>query len=144
MAIFVLTFHVRKTRMCHRGAWKAGWQFPNVTRPELKVRGRPLFVLTLHVRKTGKCHRGAWKSGWQFPDVTRQEQNWRERPIFILTSHVRKSGKGKSGEKCHTDHTEVPQWSRNSVVQNRLVNDVPCRAFQRGWFHQTRRNRRVW
>ena len=30
------------------------------------------------------------------------------------------------------------------LVPNRLVNDVPSRAFQRGWFHQTRRNRRVW
>ena len=26
---------------------------------------------------------------------------------------------------------------RNSVVPKRLVSDVPCRAFQRGWFHQT-------
>ena len=62
MALFVLTLHVRKTGKCHRGAWKAGWQFPDVTRPELKLRGMPIFVLTLHVRKTGKCHRRAWKA----------------------------------------------------------------------------------
>ena len=53
MAIFVLTLHVRKIGKCHRDAWKAHWQFPDVTRPELKVRGRPIFFLTLHVGKTG-------------------------------------------------------------------------------------------
>ena len=59
--------------MCHRRVWKAHWQIPDVTRPELKVRERPIFFLTLHVGKTGssetgkgssetgsgKCHRGA-------------------------------------------------------------------------------------
>ena len=30
MAIFILTCNVRKTGKCHRGHWKAGWQFPNV------------------------------------------------------------------------------------------------------------------
>ena len=65
--------------------------FPNVTRQELKVRGRLISFPTLHVRKTGKCHREAWVAGWQFPNVTRQEQNLRERPIFILTLHVRKT-----------------------------------------------------
>ena len=34
MQFFILTLHVRKTRMCPRGAWKAGWEFPDVTRPE--------------------------------------------------------------------------------------------------------------
>ena len=37
--------------------------------------------------------------------------------IFILTLHVRKTGRGKQGEKCHKDHPEVPQRSRNSVGQ---------------------------
>ena len=65
MQFFILTLHVRKTRMCPRGAWKAGWQFPNVTRPELKVRGRPIFILTLHVRKTGSSEtgKGSGKTG---------------------------------------------------------------------------------
>ena len=62
MQFFILTLHVRKTRMCPRGAWKAGWQFPNVTRPELKVRGRPIFILTLHVRKTGSSETGKGSS----------------------------------------------------------------------------------
>ena len=38
--------------MCHREACRAHWVLPDVTRPELKVRGRPIFILTLHVRKT--------------------------------------------------------------------------------------------
>ena len=62
MAFFFPTLHVRKTRKCPRGAWKAGWQFPNVTRPELKVRGRPIFILTLHVRKTGSSETGKGSS----------------------------------------------------------------------------------
>ena len=49
---FFPTLHVGKTRMCHREACRAHWVFPDVTRPELKVRGRPIFILTLHVRKT--------------------------------------------------------------------------------------------
>ena len=40
--------------MCHRGHCKAGWEFPDVTRPGLKVRERPIIFLTLHVRKTGR------------------------------------------------------------------------------------------
>ena len=62
---FVPTLHVRKTRMCHRGAWKAGWEFPDVTRPELNLRERPIFFLTLHVRKTGKDEtgKGSGKTG---------------------------------------------------------------------------------
>ena len=73
--IFILTLHVGKTRMCHRGAWKAGWEFPDVTRQELKVRRMAIFFLTLHVGKTGsgetgkgsgetgswKCYRGTGK-----------------------------------------------------------------------------------
>ena len=107
--------------------------FPDVTRPELKVRGRPFFVLTLHVRKTGKCHREAWMAGWQFPNVTRQEQNLRGRPISFLMLHVGKTGRGKQGEKCHTDHPERPQRGWNSVVPNRFGIDVPWRAVWRGW-----------
>ena len=61
MAFFFLTLHVRKTMMCHRGAWKAGWEFPNVTRPEQKVRGMAFFFPTLHVRKTRK--RKTWLGG---------------------------------------------------------------------------------
>ena len=59
---FILTLHVRKTGRCHRGAWKASWQFPNVTRQEQNLRGRPISFLMLHVGKTGrgkqgeKCH----------------------------------------------------------------------------------------
>ena len=62
---FVLTFHVRKTKMCHRGAWKAGWQFPDVTRPELNLRRMAIFFLTLHVRKTGsgETGKGSGKTG---------------------------------------------------------------------------------
>ena len=67
--IFVPTLYVRKTTMCHRGAWKAGWEFPNVTRPEQNLRGRLIFILTLHVRKTGsgetgfgKGHRGSGRA----------------------------------------------------------------------------------
>ena len=65
MPIFILTLHVRKTGKCHRDAWKVGWQFPDVTRPELNLRGMAFFVLTLHIGKTGgatevpqMCHRG--------------------------------------------------------------------------------------
>ena len=65
MAIFVLTLHVRKTRKCHRRVWKAHWQIPDVTRPELKVRERPIFFLTLHVGKTGSSEtgKGSGKTG---------------------------------------------------------------------------------
>ena len=56
--ILLLTLHVRKTGKGRRGAWKAVGQFPDVIRPELKVRERPIFILTLHVRKTGKGRRG--------------------------------------------------------------------------------------
>ena len=59
MAFFALTLYVRNTRKCHREACRAGWQFPDVTRPEIKVRGRPICILTLYVRKTGKCHRSS-------------------------------------------------------------------------------------
>ena len=93
MPIFFPTLNVRKTGKCHRGAWKAGWQFPDVTRQELNLRGMPIFFPTLHVRKTGKCLRGAWKAGWQFPDVTRQELNLRGMPIFFPTLYVRKTGR---------------------------------------------------
>ena len=71
---------------------------PDVTRPELKVRGRPFFFPTLHVRKTRMCHRGAWKAGWEFPDVTRPEQKVRERPFFFLTLYVGKTGEQRNGE----------------------------------------------
>ena len=54
MPFFIPTLYVRKTGKCHRGAWKAGWEIPNVIRPELKVRGMPFFFLTLHVGKTGE------------------------------------------------------------------------------------------
>ena len=57
--IFIPTLHVRKTGKCHRAAWRAGWQFPDVTRPEIKVRGRPIFILTLHVGNTRRCHRSS-------------------------------------------------------------------------------------
>ena len=62
MPIFFPTLYVRKTGKCLRGAWKAGWQFPDVTRQELNLRGMPFFFLTLYVRKTRrgkqseKCH----------------------------------------------------------------------------------------
>ena len=59
MAFFILTLYVRNTGMCHRAAWRAGWQFPDVTRPEIKVRGRPIFILTLHVGNTRRCHRSS-------------------------------------------------------------------------------------
>ena len=71
MLVFLPSFlmcHIRKTWKCHRGAWMAGWEFPNVTRQELKVRKMAIFILTSHVRKTGKCHRGACKAGWPFPE----------------------------------------------------------------------------
>ena len=55
---FFLTLHVRKTGKCHRGPWKAYWQFPDVIRPELKVHVKSIFILTLHVGKTGKGRRG--------------------------------------------------------------------------------------
>ena len=60
--IFILTLHVGKTGKRHRRAWKAVWQIPNVTRPELNRREMAIFFPTLHVRKTGnekqseKCH----------------------------------------------------------------------------------------
>ena len=57
MPFFFPTLYVRKTRKCHRGVWKAGWQFPDVTRQELKVRGMPFFFPTLYVRKTGRENR---------------------------------------------------------------------------------------
>ena len=57
---FFPTLYVRKNGKCHRGAWKACWQIPNVTRPELKVRGRLIFIPTLHVRKTGSGENGDW------------------------------------------------------------------------------------
>ena len=44
--------------MCHRGVWKAGWQFPNVIRPELKVCGMAFFILTLHVGKPEAATQG--------------------------------------------------------------------------------------
>ena len=44
---------------CHREAYRAGLQFPDVTRPEIKVRGMALFVLTLHVGNTRRGHRGS-------------------------------------------------------------------------------------
>ena len=56
--IFILTLNVRKTGIGHRGPWKAGWRFPDVTRQELKVHGRPIFILTLHVGKTGSSEAG--------------------------------------------------------------------------------------
>ena len=62
MAFFLLTLHVGKTGKCHRSAYRAGWEIPNVTRPELKVRGRPIFFLTLHVRKTGEGPAGLSKA----------------------------------------------------------------------------------
>ena len=52
-------------------------------------------------------------------------------------------GENRANSATHTT-LEGPGRGRNSVVPNRLVNDVPCRAFQRGWFHQTRQNWRVW
>ena len=63
--IFILTLHVGKTRMCHRGAWKAGLEFPDVTRPELNLRRMAIFFLTLHVRKTGsgETGKGSGKTG---------------------------------------------------------------------------------
>ena len=41
-------------------------------------------------------------------------------------------------------HARVLCDSFGSLVPKRLVSDLPCRAFQRGWFHQTRQNWRVW
>ena len=81
-----------------------GWGFPDVTRRELNVRGRPIFVLTLHVRKTessieglkvkqtylarrncgGKYYRDVCRACRGFPDVIDQELKVRERPILIL------------------------------------------------------------
>ena len=63
--IFILTLNVRKTGIGHRGPWKAGWRFPDVTRQELKVHGRPIFIPTLHVGKTGSSEtgKGSGKTG---------------------------------------------------------------------------------
>ena len=115
---------------------------PDVTRPELKVRRRPIIFPTLHVRKTKMCHRGAWKAGWQFPDVTRPELKVRGRPIFFPTLHVRKTGSSETGKWSDetgkwSDETgsgaakqgrEGLQRCRNSVVPNRFGIDVPWRA----------------
>ena len=68
------TLHVRKTGKWHREAWKACWQFPDVTRPELKLHERPFLFPTLHVRKqeAAKTEKGggergteAAKQGWE-------------------------------------------------------------------------------
>ena len=98
MAFFFLTLHVRKTKMCHRGAWKAGWQFPNVTRPELKVRGRPIFILTLHVRKTGSSEDRA-HSG-ESMQSNRNEEGCRLCPPEPMAAHGHVNG-----------WREAPGWS---------------------------------
>ena len=54
--IFFPTLHVRKTGKCHRGAWKAGWQFPDVTRQENRKRRNGERKRRKACRK---CHRGA-------------------------------------------------------------------------------------
>ena len=95
--IFILMCHIRKTRRANsdceapQKTRKNGRGFPNVARPELKVRGRPFFIPTLYVRKTGKCHRGAWKAGWEIPNIIRPELKVRGRPFFFLTLHVGKT-----------------------------------------------------
>ena len=58
MAFFILTLHVRKTGIGHRGHWKAGCGFPNVARQEPNLRGMPIIFLTLYVRKTGRGKKG--------------------------------------------------------------------------------------
>ena len=106
---------------------------PDVTRPELKVRGRPIFFPTLHVRKTGKCHRGAWKAGWQFPDVTRPEPKVRGRPIFIPTLHVRKTGKCHRGAwKAGWQFPDVTRQENRKRRNGERKRRKACRKCHRG------------
>ena len=77
--ICILTLYVRKSGMCHRRAWKAYWQFPNVTRQEQNTRRMAILFLTLYVRNTRMGHRGPSR-------VT----EWPGRAIGkFLTLHVR-------------------------------------------------------
>ena len=88
---------------CHREAYRAGLQFPDVTRPEIKVRGMALFVLTLYVRKTGKCHRG---SGIELSQI-----------VLGLMCPRGQSGGGES---------------QNEAKSRRFGMDLPSRAFYEG------------
>ena len=77
--------------------------FPDVTRPELKVRGRPFFVLTLYVRKTRKCHRGSGIELFQ-----------------IVLGLMCPRGLCRGGK------------SQNEAKSRRFGVDLPCRAFYEG------------
>ena len=107
---------------------KDGRGFPDVVRPELKVRERPIFIPTLHVRKTEKCHRGACRAGWQFPDVTRPELKVHGMPIFIPTLHVRKTDNGKTGREVPNRPLECATRDWESGKQNRKSTNKGARG----------------
>ena len=115
--IFIPTLHVRKTGKCHRGAWKAGWQFPDVTRPELKVRGRPIFFLTLHVGKTGSCETGKGSGKTGSGGATEGAGIALFQIVLGLMCPGGLSGGGKS---------------QNEAKSRRFGMDMPCRAFYEG------------
>ena len=98
MAIFFPTLHVRETGMCHRRAWKAVWQIPNVTRPELNLRGMAIFFPTLHVRKTGSSEDRA-HSG-ESMQSNRNEEGCRLCPPEPMAAHGHVNG-----------WREAPGWS---------------------------------
>ena len=142
--IFIPTSHVRKTGKCHRGAWKAGWQFPDVTRPELKVRGRPIFIPTLHVRKTdnGKtgrevpnrpleCATRDWESGKQNRKSTNKGARglcancWRVLSQIVLGQRYSDPSVAYSGGLCGTFRPVFP-FSVFLTCNVRMKNGIPC------------------
>ena len=79
-------------------AWKAGWQIPNVTRPELNLRRMAIFFPTLHVRETGsgedRVHSGESKQS------NRNEEGCRLCPPEPMAAHGHVNG-----------WREAPEWS---------------------------------
>ena len=121
---FFPTLYVRKTGRCPRADWKAGWQFPDVTRPELKVCGRLFFFPTLYVRKTekDKTGKGSGDTGkGRATQTTRKGYSGAGIALFQIVLGLmcpgRLSGVGES---------------QNEAKSRRFGMDRPCRAFYEG------------
>ena len=109
---FFPTLYVRKTGRCPRADWKAGWQFPDVTRPELKVCGRLFFFPTLYVRKTEKDKTGKGIGETGSGSATESSEYPYSKTF---------------GERCALQGLPEGVVSPNAAISASLVTNVPCR-----------------
>ena len=89
-------------------AWKAHWQFPDVTDRELKLRGRLIFILMCHIRKTGSGETGKGSGKTGLGSAT-------EGPESRTGRQVRKIGpEGRTGKQVRKARPERQDYTEGT------------------------------